>query len=174
MRRELDRQIDLYSVYWISLFAVILYYKLFEQFEPMHYMALGLAVGPPCVIYTIFMQKGERHLHWMNRYATRANLWIAILAFVANYDWTHYFYQVLGAKYTFIAHRLNDVPICLYLITHSYFMLYHSLAARVFRYAGFYKPQFKNPLFVALLLIMSYFVAFMETWTIQKVRIDSC
>jgi cycloeucalenol cycloisomerase len=29
---------------------------------------------------------------------------------------------VLKADYTFEAHRLNDVPICLYFMTHAYFM----------------------------------------------------
>ena len=37
--------------------------------------------------------------------------------------YTHYFYRVLKADYTFPAHRLNDVPICLYLMTHAYFMV---------------------------------------------------
>lgn len=28
---------------------------------------------------------------------------------IGNYFWTHYFYRVLGARYTFVAWRLNDV-----------------------------------------------------------------
>jgi hypothetical protein len=36
--------------------------------------------------------------------------------------YTHYFYRVLKADYTFEAHRLNDVPLCLYFMTHAYFM----------------------------------------------------
>jgi cycloeucalenol cycloisomerase len=30
---------------------------------------------------------------------------------------------VLKADYTFKAHRLNDVPLCLYFMTHAYFMV---------------------------------------------------
>ncbi len=41
--------------------------------------------------------------------AAQANLWIAILSFIGNYLWTHYFYKLLGAAYTFKAWRLNDV-----------------------------------------------------------------
>jgi len=37
--------------------------------------------------------------------------------------YTHYFYRVLKADYTFPAHRLNDVPLCLYFMTHAYFMV---------------------------------------------------
>ena len=39
----------------------------------------------------------------------QANVWIAIFSFIGNYFWTHYFYKILGATYTFPAHRLNDV-----------------------------------------------------------------
>ncbi len=63
----------------------------------------------------------------------QANAWIAIMAWIANYLWTHYFYHVLHTRYTFIAWRLNDVPFCLYLITHSYFATYHVLAACALR-----------------------------------------
>lgn len=30
---------------------------------------------------------------------------------------------MLKADYTFPAHRLNDVPLCLYFMTHAYFMV---------------------------------------------------
>ena len=41
--------------------------------------------------------------------ARQANVWIAIFSFVGNYFWTHYFYRLLGASYTFPSWRLNDV-----------------------------------------------------------------
>lgn len=41
--------------------------------------------------------------------APQANIWIAIFSFIGNYFWTHYFYKVLGASYTFVSWRLNDV-----------------------------------------------------------------
>lgn len=39
----------------------------------------------------------------------QANVWIAIFSFVGNYFWTHYFFQLLGASYTFKSFRLNGV-----------------------------------------------------------------
>jgi hypothetical protein len=60
---------------------------------------------------------------WSSRYIVKANAWIAIFSFVGNYWYTHYFYRVLKADYTFDAHRLNDVPTCLYFMTHAYFMV---------------------------------------------------
>lgn len=42
----------------------------------------------------------------------RANVWIAVFSFIGNYFWTHYFYVLLGAEYTFRSWRLNDVSSC--------------------------------------------------------------
>jgi cycloeucalenol cycloisomerase len=42
-------------------------------------------------------------------FVVQANIWIFILSFIGNYVWTHYFYNLLGASYTFEAWRLNDV-----------------------------------------------------------------
>jgi cycloeucalenol cycloisomerase len=40
----------------------------------------------------------------------QANLWIAIFSYVGNYFWTHYFYKVLHAYYTFpVDMQLNRV-----------------------------------------------------------------
>lgn len=51
----------------------------------------------------------------------QANLWIAIFSFIGNYFWTHYFYRLLGASYTFPSWRLNDVRarVCMRLMLHS-------------------------------------------------------
>lgn len=39
----------------------------------------------------------------------QANVWIFIFGFVGNYFWTHYFYTVLGATYSFPSYKLNHV-----------------------------------------------------------------
>ena len=38
----------------------------------------------------------------------QANLWIVIFSYVGNYFWTHYFFKVLGASYTFPSWKMND------------------------------------------------------------------
>lgn len=50
----------------------------------------------------------ERGKPLAQRFWVKANLWIAIFSFIGNYFWTHYFYRLLGAAYTFPAHRLNE------------------------------------------------------------------
>lgn len=39
----------------------------------------------------------------------QANIWIAIFSYIGNYFWTHYFFKLLGAEYTFVSWRLNGV-----------------------------------------------------------------
>lgn len=160
-----------WSAVWMSLMALIVATEAFEWFQPMHYMAVGVVIMAPCVLLPLILHR-DSELHWYDRYTTKANIWCAIMAFVANYLWTHYFYKVLGASYTFKAHRLNDVPFALYLISHSYFISYHTFATIILRKAGFLKhdtAQWTQPLFIGLLSAMAYFVAYMETFTIQNV-----
>ena len=106
------------------------------------------------------------HLPLSRRYTTKANCYIAILAFIGNYLWTHYFYTVLHATYTFQAHRLNDVPFALYLITHSYFHLYHVLSSLLIRLV-YGRLRLGVAGAVVAVLVFSYVTAFMETFTIQ-------
>jgi len=94
------------------------------------------------------------------------------MSFIGNYLWTHYFYIVLGAKYTFPSWRLNDVPIPLILITHAYFSTYHVLSNLVLRkvWALFHNKTTAISVGVLSLVIFtfSYLVAFMETFSIQQ------
>lgn len=39
----------------------------------------------------------------------QASLWIVIFSYVGNYFWTHYFFTVLGASYTFPSWKMNNV-----------------------------------------------------------------
>ena len=73
-------------------------------------MAIGLGASLPCVILPWLLEhKADRSKPWFQKYWVKANMWIAIFSFIGNYFWTHYFYTVLGAEYTFPSWRLNQV-----------------------------------------------------------------
>lgn len=73
-------------------------------------MAIGLGASLPCVILPwVFEHKADKTRPWSQKYWVKANVWIAIFSFIGNYFWTHYFYTVLGAEYTFPSWRLNEV-----------------------------------------------------------------
>ena len=169
-----------YSVAWIAFFfGGIVVPKSYEWFEEWSYFIVGLIIALPPLVVPLFMAKdghGDPGRPVWQRYWVKANVWIAILSFIGNYLWTHYFYNLLGASYTFKAWRLNDVPIALILITHGYFITYHTLTTiglRRFWTSHWYARQ-KGSRVVqvlascAVVFAMSYFTAFMETLTISS------
>jgi len=158
-----------YAAVWIGAVVVVIALSLYEHWGPWGYMAFCGGCALPLFAYPLaFPPPADAALPWHARYTTKANLWVAIFSFVGNYWYTHYFYHVLGADYTFEAHRLNDVPICLYLMTHPYFMLYHAMSnAALRRVRTGYEADRARLLFeAALVACMSYGTAFMEALTI--------
>lgn len=120
----------LYSPVWIVwVLLVLVPFKLYDRLDEWGYLAVGLLAALPCAIVpALYEGKADAGKPWAEKYWVKANVWIAIFSFIGNYFWTHYFYSLLGAYYTFPAHRLNDVPITLYFMTHAYFCMYHTLA----------------------------------------------
>lgn len=163
-----------WSVVWISAIAIIIATQMFEWFEEWEYFGVGVAFCLPCFLLPfLFPGQGEPSTPLMRRFWVKANVWIAILSFIGNYFWTHYFYNLLGASYTFKAWRLNDVPFALYLITHAYFCTYHTgttIVLRRFWTSEFYynRGAFGRRLSSVLAIAaLAYFTAFMETLTIS-------
>ena len=73
-------------------------------------MAVGLAAALPCVVLPALLHGShEKGKPWHQQYWVKANVWIAIFSFIGNYFWTHYFYELLGAEYTFPSWQLNKV-----------------------------------------------------------------
>jgi len=171
-----------YTLIWISCFGCIVVFQLYEQFESFHYNLVCIGLALPFLLQPILhpgvtttdggcSPDGKRRI--LERHSWKANLWIAIFSFIGNYWYTHYFYSVLKAKYTFLTNpmdRLNNVPIALYFATHFYFSTYHVLSNYCLRQVtSLYQPSLKrNILFVGVILVLSYTTAFMETLTISS------
>lgn len=66
--------------------------------------------------------------------------------------------------------RLNDVPIPLYFATFFYFSTYHVFSNALLRrvVTGFRRDAWRGLFLAALVLVLSYFTAFMETLTISS------
>ena len=160
-----------YTVIWIGIFMVVLVLQSYETFTENGYMILCVSLSLPFLLQPfIWPFEGERNLPIYMRYSFKANVWIAIFSFVGNYWYTHYFYSVLKASYTFPAHRLNDVPIALYFATHFYFVTYHTFSNVMLRkIVTTYKAGWVRTFFFwFIVLAFSYFTAFMETLTISS------
>ena len=67
-------------------------------------------MAAPCVILPLLCPgEADRLLPLRERFWVKATVWISIFSHIGNYFWTHYFFELLGAEYTFKAHRLNGV-----------------------------------------------------------------
>jgi len=111
---------------------------------------------------------GEAETPFAERYCTKANAWIAIFSYLANYWGTHYIYCVFGGKYTmpFLpAHQLNGVPVAMYFALHTCFCFYHALANKVLRRVeNAYQSDMWSSLFaVVLVFVIAYILAIIET-----------
>ena len=100
------------------------------------YSYLGISITlclPGVTLPILFPGEMDKHRRFSERFWVKAAVWIGIFSFYGNYFWTHYFYQLLGARYLFDAHRFNDVPIVCYLCTYFYFTFYFAFVNVILR-----------------------------------------
>ncbi|KAL5573557.1 hypothetical protein UlMin_023154, partial [Ulmus minor] len=111
-------------------------------------------------------------LSWKDRYWVKASVWIFIFSYVGNYFWTHYFFTVLGASYTFPSWKMNNALHTTFLLTHVCFLFYHvtsNMKLHRLRHSIANLPQ-KVQLFfeAAWILALAYFIAYLETLAIAN------
>uniref|UniRef100_A0A453PUP9 Cycloeucalenol cycloisomerase n=1 Tax=Aegilops tauschii subsp. strangulata TaxID=200361 RepID=A0A453PUP9_AEGTS len=144
-----------------------------RSFTELEYLVLGLvSTVPAFVIPLLFVGKADSIRSLKDRYWVKANVWIIIFSYVGNYFWTHYFFTVLGASYTFPSWRMNNVPHTTFLLTHACFLFYHmasNMTLRRLRHSTAHLPQSIRWLFeAAWILALSYFIAYLETLAIAN------
>lgn len=164
-----------YTPVWICAFAVIVAGQLYEEFTAWTYNIVCIGLSLPFLLQPIVMPSAcfdspDARRPLSERYSAKANLWLAAYSFIGNYWYTHYFYSVLKAAYTMPAHRLNNVPIALYFATHFYFSTYHVFSNACLRkVVTTYEAGMKRTiLYIGVVIVLSYFTAFMETLTISS------
>lgn len=160
-----------YTCVWIGLFGCVVVFKFYEWCDEWGYMLICVPLDLPFLLQPIlFPLPAEKHLPLFQRYSFKANVWLAIFSFIGSYWYTHYFYTVLGARYLFSSHRLNDVPIALYFAAHFYFVTYHTASTLILRkIETTYAPGTMRTIFFwSSIVVFSYFTAFMETLSISS------
>lgn len=166
----------LYSPLWMGVVAIIVNRKWYEVFTPNDFLAVGIALALPCISGPLLLaNKEEKKVPIFERFIVKANIFIAVVGYIGNHFYTHYFYNVLGAHYTGPLGEgrgleINKVPVSMFLMTHVYFMSYHILVAPLLRalknlFSGAASQCAGVALFV---LLIALFTAFAETWTISS------
>ncbi|KAL7469995.1 hypothetical protein ACHAXS_010239 [Conticribra weissflogii] len=201
-----------YTIFWISSFSCIVVSQCYEYFTAWTYLFVCGGLALPLVLQPwLYPSAGfDKHQNadvvdvvvnpdidrpLFQRHSTKCVVYLLTYSFIGNYWYTHYFYSVLQAQYSMPAHRLNDVPIAMYLATHFYFTTYHVCVGNGFlRFVDQYyedreddgasdgsgndgnnhrlgsktRGWRKRLLFWYTVLYLSYFTAFMETLTISS------
>ena len=167
-----------YTPIWIGMVALCVSLGWFRAFSDAGYLAFGIAVAAPLVLYPLLRPgAADRGRPITATYWFRFNVWIAIFGFVGNYSGSHYFFDVLGMRYAFpttwtleatlVGRGSGTVPIFLYLLTQAYFATYHAVAGVVIRAAR----RRLGPGHLTMTLVvcaLAYGMAFAETWSMAS------
>lgn len=174
-KRYGETAVLIYTPLWMLCLAVIVKTRWYEAFTTHDYIGVGVAFVTPIVLLPLLMATGkERALPIHKRYIVKANVYIAILGYIGNHFYTHYFNNVLGMRYTGpLAEgvQINKVPLSMFLMTHTYFLSYHILIGILLRLVrrvlewSHVAQLLGTAVAVALLAIGT---AAAETWTISS------
>ncbi|KOM29427.1 hypothetical protein LR48_Vigan682s000100 [Vigna angularis] len=150
----------LYTPFWLTLcLGIVIPFNLYEKFTELEYLLIGLVSAVPAFVIPMLL-------------VGKASLWIIIFSYVGNYFWTHYFFTVLGASYTFPSWKMNNVPHTTFLLTHVCFLFYHVSSNMTLRRLRHFiadlpeKIQWATE--AAWILALAYFIAYLETLAISN------
>jgi cycloeucalenol cycloisomerase len=164
----------LYSPIWMAAMGLVMLSGLDEHLGDIANIVLGVCIASPFLLVPALKSPENSHNPWYKTYWFKANSYMAVFGFFGNYFGSEYFFDVLGMVYSYpgISWNLDSallgsgsqvVPLLMYLLTHAYFMTYHSTAIvvlRRFKTSGI-KGMFV--LFPVMVGVIGYFWAWMET-----------
>jgi cycloeucalenol cycloisomerase len=177
-----ERLILVQSPIWISAVALVMVTGLIHDLSEASLMWLSFALAAPSVVLPILLSgsRPDRHLLWSEGYWWKLNMWVFVVVAFGTYFGTHYFFDLMGMRYTFdvrwtfesgvVGRSGQAVPLFMYPLTHAYFMTYFvGLVVLDRRIVGeFSKLQRGRPAGVVtrglVVLGLSYGLAFAETF----------
>lgn len=165
----------LYSPIWMTVMGLVMGLGITDRVGEWGFLVIGLVVSLPLIVVPAAI-RNETSLGraWHQTYWFKANLYIAIFNFAANYFGSEYFFDVLGMVYnypmieltldaTLVGSGEQRVPVVMYLLTQAYFMTYHTTAIVVLRRVRTSRLPIGTFLWPLLVVVVAYFWAWMET-----------
>ena len=135
----------IYSPIWMTMMGLVMGLGVTARVGEWGFLAIGVAVALPLVaVPALIRDEKPIRRRWYQTYWFKANLYIAIFNFAANYFGTEYFFDILGMVYdypmieltldaTLVGSGEQRVPVIMYLLTQAYFITYHTTAVIVLR-----------------------------------------
>lgn len=164
-----------YTPFWMGVMFLVVKMQWYEYFSATDYLVFAVSLALPCwgLPFALATEE-EKRLPFLQRYSTKANVWIGILSYLGNHFFTHYFYTILGVRYTgSVAEgvQVNGVPLAMFFLTHVYFLSYHTLVSSLLRIViGIFArtPVILRWMVGAVFIVsLSILTAFGETWTVS-------
>lgn len=165
----------IYSPIWMITIGLVMGLGITKRIGDWGYLAIGLLVAVPLVAApALIHDESALGRRWYQTYWLKANLYIAIFNFTANYFCSEYFFDVLGMVYDFPTIALSfdatlvgsgqqKVPIVMYLLTQAYFITYHTTAIIVLRRIRTARLPMGRVVWPLVVALVAYFWAWMET-----------
>jgi hypothetical protein len=98
----------LYSPVWMTMMALVMGLGVTARVGEWGFMAIGVAVALPLVLVpALIRDEAPLGRRWYQTYWFKANLYIAIFNFAANYFGSEYFFDILGMVYDYPMIELN-------------------------------------------------------------------
>ena len=167
-----EKAVLVYTPVWMLCMVAIVWTRWYETFGPHEYIGVGVALVTPILLIPLLFK--EKSVPFCSRYIVKANVYIAILSYIGNHFYTHYFYNVLGMRYIGpLAEgiQINRVPLSMFLMTHVYFISYHVLVNPLLRAVSGALPENRVGQFIVsaiVTVVLALLTAAGETWTISS------
>jgi hypothetical protein len=96
-----------YTPFWILAFMCIVGFGLYETFDEWSYMKVCVGLALPFLLQPILLPSAgfgspDSNRPLFERYAFKANLWIAVYSFIGNYWYTHCKYATTTNNESFV------------------------------------------------------------------------
>jgi cycloeucalenol cycloisomerase len=169
-----ERWFLIYTPIWMAMMGLTMGLGLTETFSDLGYIILGFVVALPFVVVPALKSPENEENVWHKTYWFKANLYIFVFSIFGNYFGSEYFFDVLGMVYNYpgISWNLDaallgtgeqQVPVLMYLLTHAYFLTYHTSAVVVLRRIRSTELRGMFIIFPIMVFAVGYFWAWMET-----------
>ncbi len=176
-----ERFFLLYSPVWMAVMGLTMVTGLHERWSDAGFLLQACVIALPLFFYPLFFIQHQDS--WTRSYWFKANLYIFLFGFFGNYFGSEYFFDVLGMVYHYpsihwtldsalLGSGRQKVPVIMYLLTHAYFMTYHTSATVVLRRFRTSGLPFMRLLFPVIVFVIGYIWAWLETKTMANTLIE--
>lgn len=171
----------IYSPIWMAFMGLTMAMGWVKVWSDTGFMFQACVVALPLFVYPWLFRKENTSM--TETYWFKANLYIFVFSFFGNYVGSEYFFDVLGMVYNYPTIQWNfdtalvgtgeqKVPVIMYLLTHAYFMTYHTSAVVVLRRIKTSAVPFMWLLFPAMIFVIGYCWAWAETKAMANPMIE--